>query len=260
MQITDISLWGAVVLLMLAAVAASLLVLVDRRLGIRLGRAMLLATLQLAVLGGVTWGLMTMDRWWLDVLWFLAMVLAVTVILLQQLRWGFERLFLPVAASVLVGTAVIGACLLWTLTAEKPYLTQYLLIPAVGLLLSHQLVSVRQGMQAYLSSLRHTAEHRHYLLSCGATHLESVIPSARRALRAAVLPSLRNMISPFVISLPLVFCGMLMCGAAPLAAVIAVWLLLVADFSATVLTLILAFWLSDKLLFDRQDNLLATSK
>lgn len=260
MQLSDISVWGVIVLLVLTGMAASLFMLVDRRTGPRLLRAAMVGTLQLVVLGGVTWGVIYLDKWWADILWLILMVIGVSLLLLRQLRWGFERLFFPITLSVFGGTTAIGACLLWTLTHGKPFLSHHLLIPVVGLLLSHLLVSVRQGMQAYLGSLRHTTKHRQYLLSCGATHLESVMPSARRALRAALLPSLQNMISPAVISMPLLFCGLLMCGTSPLMAVAVVWLLFPACLSVTVLTLVLAFWLSDRWLFDKQDNLLATSK
>lgn len=260
MHINDISIWGTIVLLLLTALAASFFLLIDRRLGVRLSRAMLVATIQLAVLSGATWTIFYVDKWWADVLWLLIMMVAVCLFLLRQLRWGLERLWLPVLAAILIGTMAIGAVVLWTLTPGKPFMSHHLFIPVAGILLTHLLSSVGQGMQTYLGSLRHTTEHRHYLLASGATHLESIMPSARRAIRAALMPSLRSMTSPVMLTLPPLFCGMLMFGASPLTAVTIVWLLLAACFTATVLTLILAFRLSDKRLFDKQDNLLATSK
>lgn len=244
-------------MLLLTGMATSLFLLVDRRLGHRLLRAMMMGTLQLAALGALTWGLFFIDKWWVDIIWLLFMVAAITVFLQKQLCWGGRRLLLPIGGSVLTGILTIGAYLLWTLTPDKPFLSHHLLLPVAGLLLAHLLVSVKQGMLAYLGSLRHTTEHRQYLLSCGATHMESVLPSARRALRAALMPSFRTMASPAIISLPLVFCGMLMSGASPIAAAITVWLLTAACFTATIITLLVAFWLSDRQLFDQHDNLLA---
>lgn len=256
MQISDISIWGITLLLLLTGTATALSVVIDRRIGMRLLRAMSVAMLQLLALGGLTWSIIYFDKWWIDILWLLALVLSVSFILLQRFQRGWQHLFLPLSGSMFISTLTTGACLLLTFSKEESFLSPHLLIPVIGLLLGHQHIAVKQGLRTYLSSLRHTTEHRQYLLSCGATHLESIMPSARRALRSALLPSLKDMISPFPISLPLVFCGMILCEASPAVAILTVWLLLAASFTSTVITLILTLWLSDRWLFDGRGNLL----
>lgn len=256
MQTSDISLWGTAVLMLLTGIAVGLFLLIDRRLGMRLGRLLLVSTFQLAVIGGMVWGVFYLDAWWADVVWFLLMVLAAGLYLSRQFQLGTPRLFFSLFAALFVAVLSIGVCLLWVLTANMPFLSHHLLVSVVGLLLGHLLLSVRQGLLFYLGSLRSTTVHRQYLLSCGASHLESLMPSVRRSLRAAVLPSLRMMASPAVVSLPLVFCGMLLCGSSPVAAVVIVWLFAAAFFTSTVIALVVVFYLADNWLFDKQGNLL----
>lgn len=255
MQTSDISLWGTAVLMLLTGVAAGLFLLVDRRLGMRLGRLLLVSTFQLAVMGTLAWGVLYLNVWWADVAFLLLVVLAESLLLTYQIRMGWR--FLPVLfGAMLVAVLAVGACLLWSLTAVMPYLSHHLLMAVVGLLLVLLHFAVRRGLLIYLGSLRSTTIHRQYMLSCGATHVESVIPSVRRSFRAALLPLMRTMASPAIASLALLFCGMLMCGASPVAAALIVWLFVAATFTSTIITLLLTFYLSDRWLFDQQGNLI----
>ena len=246
MQTSDISLWGTAVLMLLTGVAAGLFLLVDRRLGMRLGRLLLVSTFQLAVMGTLAWGVLYLNVWWADVAFLLLVVLAESLLLTYQIRMGWR--FLPVLfGAMLVAVLAVGACLLWSLTAVMPYLSHHLLMAVVGLLLVLLHFSVRRGVLIYLGSLRSTTIH---------PHVESVSPSLRRSFRAALIPLMRMMASPAIASLALLFCGMLMCGASPVAAALIVWLLVAATFTSTIITLLLTFYLSDRWLFDQQGNLI----
>lgn len=259
MQLSDISVWGSVALTLLAAMAAACIVLVDRRLSKRAGRSVLVATLQLVLLALLTWAVAGINHWWACLAWLLFVVAGTTLLLLSRHKREGFRLFVPVALSVLCSTMLLGACLLWVLTPGKPFFTPTLFMAAGGLLVGHQLLAVRQVMQTYLGSLRHTGEHRLYLLSCGATHLESVMPSVRRGLRAAMLPSLHSMTAPMLVEVPTLFCGMLIAGASPLASVAVVWLVLASCFASSVFSSVLFFLIADRWLFSRQGNFLAGS-
>jgi len=247
MQIGDISPWGAVVLLLLTGLSVSLFLFIDRRMVQRLWRAALIATFQLAVLAALVWGVCRVDTWWADAAWVVLMVCGATFFSVQRVSWGWQRLLLPAGAAVSVALALSGVCLLWALSSGSPLFTHHLLVPVAGLLAGQLTVSLGQGIQTYVSSLRNTKAHQRYLQANGATRLETIIPSVRRALRASALPSLRAMAKPVLMSLPLVFCGMLLCGASPVAAVLAVWLLHAAVLLAAIVAQMVFFWLYEKM-------------
>jgi ABC-type iron transport system FetAB permease component len=75
--------------------------------------------------------------------------------------------------------------------------------------------------------------------------MEAMMPSIVRGLRAAVLPLLRSWISPMVITLPLLLCGLLMAGTdIPLAVLLTV-LTTLAAFVGVVSAAVLLIWLID---------------
>ena len=200
MNISDMSLWGIVLALLLSALSAALLWVIDRRV---LG---CLLRVRLPRLGGL--------RRRAPLCWWLAGA-------------GALALVCMVGAGCFV--LAFGGRLFW---------------PAACLLLVLQLTAVPRGVTAYRRSLLHTEAHRRYLLANGATRLESVVPSVRRALRAAVLPLAVHRVSPVLPLLPVLFFALLLGGwslAAAVVAVLLLWLLALAlSVAATVLTLWLA--------------------
>ncbi|MBQ7510385.1 MAG: ABC transporter permease [Prevotella sp.] len=144
---------------------------------------------------------------------------------------------LVVAGGLLAGCAVAGGSLMLTLPGGC-------FVPVFGVLLAFLSVSVKQTLQTYQRSMLHTEAHRQYLLANGATRLESLMPSVRRALRAAVQPQLKTMAQPLLVAMPLLFAGMLLGGASPVGAVVVVLLLMAATFVASVVAGVAAIYLT----------------
>ena len=146
---------------------------------------------------------------------------------------------LATVVALLVGVALATGCLMACLRGCR-------LWPVAGVVLVLMLLSVPRGMQAYQRSLLATEAHRRYLLACGASHLEEVMPSVRRALRAALLPLTLHRMSPMVWVLPLLLFALLM-GGFPLWTTVGLVLLVWgAVLASSVLATVLAIWLADR--------------
>ena len=109
-------------------------------------------------------------------------------------------------------------------------------------MVTHLVVAVKETLQTYQRSLMHTEAHRLYMQANGATLLESLMPSVRRALRATVQPQLRTMAQPLLVTMPLLFVGMLLGGISPATAVFVMILLMMAAFVSTVVAAIVALY------------------
>ena len=107
-------------------------------------------------------------------------------------------------------------------------------------------------MEAYLRSLKHTEAHRRYLLANGASHLESIIPSVRRALRAALLPLLWQRTSAMPLAMLMLMFGLKICSATWAAAIVIAAMTWIAVLAASVLTAVMQIWLADRLLFGKR--------
>ena len=158
------------------------------------------------------------------------------------------KMMLTLLISVLVGGFAMAGCLVLSLPRAAFW-------PLAVLLLICLWCSVPAAAESYLRSLRHTEAHRRYLVANGATHIESLVPSVRRALRSAVLPLTWHRSSCMPIVLLALGCGLLICGASIAATLASVLMCWAAAIVGAVLSTLLLLWLSDRILFDKQGNL-----
>ena len=162
-------------------------------------------------------------------------------------------LWLVTAVSVLVGSSAVAACLSLFFATSTFW-------PLWGAMALFLLISTPKAMETYLLALKRTEAHRRYLMASGATHLESVVPCARRSLRAAALPLLWQRRSPMVVAMPLMFLVMLAFGTTIATALLSTLLTWAVAVAAALLTCVLALWLADYKLFDKRGNLIVPSK
>jgi ABC-type iron transport system FetAB permease component len=149
------------------------------------------------------------------------------------------RFSLIALLAVVVGSLAVTGCLMLCL----PHRLFWPVLVVTGACL---LLSVPRAVNTYVWTMRHTEDHRRYLVACSATHLESVMPCVRRALRSALLIVLFRQRSPIVLALLLFFCGILIGGATLWAALLIVLLVWLSVLAASVLASVLALFLTDK--------------
>lgn len=157
-------------------------------------------------------------------------------------------LWLVVTVAMLAGSAALAGCLALCFSAQA-------FLPAWAVILLCLAFSTPRSVETYLRSLRHTEAHRRYLLASGASHLESVVPSVRRALRSASLPMLWQRRSPMLLAMPMMCFTLLLCGNTLTAALVAMVLTWAAALAASLASCVLALWLADYKLFDKRRNL-----
>lgn len=236
MNLSEISLWGLAALLPLMALALSLFWLTDRNMMRQVVRVFGTALLELLVAGAYVWMLTKSLHWWTYLLWLIIVSTATAFLALRNARLGYRRWLLPSAVAVILSVGIMSSLLLLSLPAR-------LVVGISGVLISHQFLSLTKMLQTYTSALHHTYEHRQYLIANGASQLEALMPSIRRALRGAVLPQLVRLSSPLAVAMPLLFCGLLLGGATVAASLVITVALWVAAFVSTVATTVLTIWL-----------------
>jgi putative ABC transport system permease protein len=224
----------------------------ERRTLGRMLRVWLYYGISLLLVAVYTWGLLRIDKWWADGLWVLLFTGVIAYIPLKKLHLPFKRAFLPVVGAVLVGVAVALGCV--SLAFLRPL--HMLLVPVMAVLAGQLMASLTATLQCYVWSLRHTHEHYCYMVANGATHWEAIFPSVKRSMRAAINPLLRDMTSPVLVVPPMLFCGFLIAGMQPVAALAFILIIVVVSLIASVLASMVALALIDRLLFDRSGRFL----
>ena len=213
----------------------ALFALIDRRELTRVLKVFGLTVFQVVIMGAGVWLVYRAHAWWALAVWLLVVFLLASAWCVYKMRQQYRRMLLPVVASLSAGLLVAGGSMMACLPVRA-------FVPVFGVLAAHLIVSVTQTLLAYQRSLMHTAAHRQYLLANGATSLESVMPSVRRALRAAVQPQLRTMAQPLLVAMPLLFAGMLLGGSSPAACVAILLLMMAVAFVASVVAVLVALY------------------
>ncbi|MCR5270760.1 MAG: ABC transporter permease [Prevotella sp.] len=233
------SMIGVVLLLLLLTGAVAVLAWTDHKSLWRVLKAFASLTLQLMVVGGGAWMVYRYHSLWISGLWLVAMLTLATGWCMMEGRLKHRNMLIPVAGAVTGGCLLAGGLLMWCFGSR-------MMVPVVGVLLYYLITAVVQMMQTYASSLRHTTAHRAYLTANGATRLETLMPSVKRALRASVMAQIKQMAQPLVVAMPTLFCGMLLGGAQPLGAVAVTLLLMAAAFVASVVATLLFLTLAER--------------
>lgn len=158
------------------------------------------------------------------------------------------KLLLVSVAAAVVGSLALAGCLMLSFPCRAFW-------PLLVLMLVLLLLVVPRGMETYVRCLKHTEAHRRYLLGSGATHVESVVPSARRALRASLLPLLWSRQSVVPLAMLMLLCGLVVCGTNVFTAALVTLMTWAAALAGGVLATLLALTMADRLLFDKHENL-----
>lgn len=204
MQLSEISLWGAVPLLLLFVVAVLLFWIIDRRL-----------------LSSI----------------FRSFGHAVRAVRRVRVNWHEVA---AVAGGTVVAVAVVSGLLMLCLPVR-------LLLPVVALTALAVCESQGASVTAYMRSFNNTQAHRYYMLANGASLLESLIPSLRRALRACVVPQMRRLGLPMALKAAILFIGLLMGGTAVAAAAVTTLMMCAAALVAVVVATLTTAFLLKKL-------------
>lgn len=238
LNLSQISLWGALPLVVLLLLVLAVFWFVDRRLFKIIVRVFGVAVVQLSVVGAYAWVLLHADSWWAYSLWLVLLAVAVGWRSARLTRLPREK-SVHVALAVVLAVGVTSGVLLLSLPVR-------LVLPVAAVLAAAIYESVDVSLCAFQRSYDNTQAHRYYLLANGATLLESLMPSVRRALRTTIVPQLQRLAVPFMATGAMLFWGMIMGGATAPAALVATLMLCTAAFAAAVMATLLAIYFLTK--------------
>ena len=215
---------------------------------------------QMAAVCGCLWLLYRYDNIWLNLLWLVVLVVAAAFMLVSRTRLPSRVLMLPACVAMLLSVMAVSAYVLYAvLRAEAPMHARWF-IPVTGVLMAHVLTTNIHGVRTYFDSLRQDSQPYYTLLGTGATRLQALAPYITRALRSLLVPTIANFSVMGLFVMPMLLSGLLLGGLAPIEAVVVFVVLVLSAVTASVLSLLLTLWLSDRKSFNRQGRLVIESK
>lgn len=223
MIVTEIYLWGAVIVACLLGVSIIALAIVDSRMLKRILTIFVVTVLQMAVVLAVVWFCYQTHSIWSYLLWYLLILFLSTCWCLYPLHSVWKKIVMPIGIAMLVGSIVVAGSTLLMLSAK-------VFVPIYSVLMACLTASMIQTMLNFQRSLHQPMAQKPEL-----------------SWRESVLPQVRLMAQPLIMVIPTLYAGMLLGSIPAFNGLIITLLLSSASFIANVLTGIIALSIIKKL-------------
>jgi putative ABC transport system permease protein len=208
-------------------VLASALVLVAmaisawQRLGLASGFAVgaIRAVVQLVAVGYVLAFLISSRRWYLVLGALLVMLIAATITATDRQRNGRGQLFVISGTAMLVGAGLTLAYVDAVVLRLRPWYDPQYLIPLFGMIIGNAMNGAALAADRLNGEMELRRGEVEAYLALGASPARASANAVRRALVAALMPTMNMLMVVGLVSLPGMMTGQIIAGASPLTAV-----------------------------------------
>ncbi len=203
-------------------------------------------TLQLLLVGFYLQLVFRLNNYWLTGAWLLIMIGVADLSIIRGCGLKISRFTVPLFLALLVGAGLpllflVGPVLKKTFLMEAQYV-----IPIGGMILGNCLRANIIGIRNFYESLRKNQKSFQHILGQGARLPEAVRPFLRDAYQAALGPTIATIATIGLVALPGMMTGVILGGANPMTAIKYQIMIMLAIFSGTAITVMLAIKLTMK--------------
>ncbi len=250
MNDAPITLWGLAAGYGLLLIPFGILLWTKAHLLGRLTISLVRMTVQLLFVGVYLQFVFELNSPWLNLLWLLVMITVADVSIVHGANLSLRQLALPLLAALAVGTAIPLFYFVGVILPGAGLFEARFVIPIGGMILGNCLRADIIGIRRFYQSVRQ--ERKAYLqaLSEGAGLAEATNPYLRAALQEALAPTMATMATVGLVSLPGMMTGVILGGSDPAVAVMYQIAIMIAIFTGTSITVLLAILLSRRTAFD----------
>jgi len=202
--------------------------------------ALVRMTVQLAFVGVYLHVIFEYNNVWLNAAWLLVMISVADASIIRGCGLRLSRFALPLFGALLAGTAVPLLFFVGLILSRPNLLDAQYAIPIGGMILGNCLRADIIGIKSFYDSIRTSEKAFLHALSQGATLHEAVRPFLRNAFLAAMTPTVATMATIGLVALPGMMTGVILGGADPVIAIKYQIAIMIAIFSGTAITLVVA--------------------
>lgn len=255
MEILDIDLEHMALLYGLCVLPWTLLWLIGAQVSRDIAIGILRMTLQLSLIGIYVKTLFELNHPWLNGAWILVMLIVADFSILRRTglkaRYFALCTFSAVAFSILLSTAYL---VLLIIQPAHFYDARYI-VPLAGMILGNCMQGNVIALERFFSSVRKNQNEYLTFLMLGANRWEALRPYFREAVKAAINPTMANMATMGLVSLPGMMTGQILGGSEPWVAVKYQIAIMICIFTSITLAIIINLKLSLRIAFNEFDVL-----
>lgn len=196
---------------------------VSRWQGLGLGRDFVVgavrATVQLVLVGYALIYIFALDRWYLVVSALLIMLLVATRTAVARHEKPSRALLAITGAALLIGSGLTLAYVGAVVVRIDPWYNPRYLIPLFGMIVANAMNAAALAAERLRSEMDGRRAEVEAYLALGATAEQAAREPVRRALLAALIPTINGLMVVGIVSLPGMMTGQILAGSSPLLAV-----------------------------------------
>ncbi|MDO5570396.1 MAG: ABC transporter permease [Bacteroidales bacterium] len=183
--------------------------------------------------------------------WLMLMTGVCAVNMINRIHLSKRKMFVPIYFAVFISLSFIASYFLKLVIGMENLFDSRYFIPICGILLGNILSSSVIGINSFYSSIVREQQMYNYLLGNGATTEEAQRPFIRQALIKAFNPAIASMAVMGLIALPGTMIGQILGGSSPNLSIRYQIMIMVINFSASMLSVLISLHLSVKYTFDK---------
>lgn len=219
--------------------------------------AIIRMTIQLFLVGFYLKYVFEWDKWWLNLLWGLIMVLVAAITIGRRSNMKRAIFIVPIFMAILTSMIIVDGYFLGIVVRLDNVFSAMYFIPITGMILGNCLRSNVIALNTYYKKLNKDRTMYRFYIANGATRGEALKPFMKEALIISFNPTIANTAVIGLISLPGMMTGQLLGGSSPNVAIKYQIMLVITIFVASIITVFLTIKIVNLFVFDNFDRLKA---
>ncbi len=250
----------SIVNLAIAYIFVLLLLIIFRARGIRRENMILIATtrmtVQLTIMGYILLYVFKNPSWWLTLLMLLIMLGFAIYNAAKRVRYDMsDDLKRLMGVSMTIGYLCTAVVFMLLVLQVRPWFNPQYFIPISGMIIGNSMTGIALGANRLCANMQDHREKIENSLMLGASPKLAAYEEVNDAFDSAILPTMNNMMTMGIVSLPGMMTGQMLSGTFPLTAIKYQIGIMLAILGCTAVTVVVFVTLGYKTFFTRHASL-----
>lgn len=209
-------------------------------------------TIQLTIMGYILMYIFKNPSWWLTLITLSVMIGFAIYNALKRVKSELSKeLKQLMAASMIIGYLVTASVFMLLVLQVRPWFNPQYFIPISGMIIGNAMTGIALGANRLCANMRDHREQIENSLMLGATPKMASHEDVNDAFDSAILPTMNNMMTMGIVSLPGMMTGQMLSGIFPLTAIKYQIGIMLAILGCTAITVVLFVSLGYRTFFNK---------
>ena len=250
----------SVLQLLIAYIFVLIMLIIFKSRGIKREKQILIATtrmtVQLTLMGYVLMFVFNNPSWWLTSFMILIMISFAIYNSIKRVKVNMSKeLQLIIAFSMIFGALLTATFFILIVLNVRPWFNPQYFIPISGMIIGNSMTGIALGANKLCSDMEDKHVEIENSLMLGATPVAATKEIVNNAFDSAILPTMNNMLTMGIVSLPGMMTGQILSGTFPITAIKYQIGIMLAILGSTAITTVLFVTLGYRTFFTKDNRL-----